>query len=89
LASVLEDQVFHLGDGGDVVRVLDAQGRRQIGVGVGVDGQYVFARIVERTDEQGGESGFTDTAFAADRNFHSWGSFQNPKSVISFGQVED
>ena len=74
--GALEDQVFHFGDRGDLMGAFDAQRRRQVGIGIRIDGQDVLARIVERAYEKGRKSGFADTAFAADRDFHAWVPFE-------------
>ena len=81
--GALENQVFHLGDGNDGLGVGDPNGRGQIGVRIGVDGQHMAALGVEGADEQGGKRGLAHAAFAADSNFHDGLSFPRNDSVVS------
>ena len=69
-AGALENQLFHLGDGGDLVGIGNAQGRRQVGVRVRIDGQDLFAPVAQRPRQKRRKCRFAHTAFAADCQFH-------------------
>ena len=49
--GAFKDHLFHFGDWGDFVCVGDAQGRRQVGVRIGIDGQHFFAHITQGADQ--------------------------------------
>ncbi|VTR67230.1 hypothetical protein DESC_590145 [Desulfosarcina cetonica] len=70
-AGAFEDQLLHFGDGGDLVGIGDAQGRRQVGVRVGIDGQHGLAAIAQGPGQKGRKCCLAYAAFSADCQFHT------------------
>ncbi len=50
--GTFENQLFHLGDGRNLVGTRYTQGRRKVGVRIGVDGQHMFSAVAEISDEK-------------------------------------